>query len=662
VQGFEILLITLGVAVVIVTILRRLHLPPLLGYIIAGALVGPYGLGFLEDGEQMRYIAEFGVVFLLFMIGLELSLPKLIAMRRPLLGLGGMQVLICTGLVILVSQFLGLPWPATIAISGALALSSTAIGTKQLIEQDELHQPHGKLALSILLFQDLAAVPFLIIIPAMAATNNADGSITQTLLITLVIGSGIFVLMLAAGRWLLRPLFHLIASSRSSELFMLAALLIVLGSAFLTEHFGLSLSLGAFLAGVMLAETEYVHQIESDIQPFRDILLGLFFVSVGVMFNPSVIVEHWLWVSCIVGSLVFGKIIIIAVLAKIAGSSGHTAIRAGIALAQGGEFGLVFLSQAIDFKIIDVDVSQLVIASIVLSMAIAPLLIKKSDVIADAILKLFGKSSDEADAQQGFLKQPECAKGKKGHIIICGYGRVGQTLARFLEYEGISFVGLDLDPVRLKEAHTASEPVFFGDGNEASLKAAGIDKARLLITAFNQPKMAKKILITARRLNPDIPILVRTDDDAHLESLTIAGATEVVPDKLESSLMLAAHMLIMLGQSPQKAQQQIYQVKSNRYKMLRSFYEGEDFGHLEDQAKEKKSLHAVELTAGAYAIGQTISEIITKKGHIQVASFSRNGYKCETPSDNTLLMAGDILVIEGNQEEIYLAEEKLLQG
>ncbi len=659
-QSFEILLITLGVAVVIVTLLRRLQLPPLLGYLIAGALVGPFGFGFLEDGEEMRYIAEFGVVFLLFMIGLELSLPKLVAMRKPLLGLGGMQVLICTAIGIFGSRFFGVPWPATIAISGALALSSTAIGTKQLIEQDELHQPHGKLALSILLFQDLAAVPFLIIIPAMAATNNTDESITQTLLLTLVIGTGIFILMLAAGRWLLRPLFHLIASARSSELFMLAALLVVLGSAFLTEHFGLSLSLGAFLAGVMLAETEYAHQIESDIQPFRDILLGLFFISVGVIFNPSVILNQWLAVLGIVSGLIIGKIIIIGILARIAGSPSHTSIRAGIALAQGGEFGLVFLSQAIDFKIINIDISQLIIASIVLSMAIAPLLIKKSDIIATGLLRLLGRSGEDLESNAG--NQPIIPTSQEGHIIICGYGRVGQTLARFLEYEGIPFVGLDLDPVRLKEARTASEPVFFGDGNEDSLKAAGIDKARLLITAFNHPKVAKKILKTARRLNPDIPILVRTDDDTYLESLTIAGATEVVPDKLESSLMLASHMLILLGQSPQKAQQQIYQVKSNRYKMLRSFYEGEDFGHLEDQPKEKKSLHAIELTAGAYAIGQSLSEIATKKGHIQVASFSRNGYKCDTPSDNTLLMAGDILVIEGTQEEIYLSEEKLLQG
>lgn len=657
-QAFEILLITLSVSVITVTILRKMHLPPILGYLIAGALVGPHCFGLLENEEAMRYIAEFGVVFLLFMIGLELSFPKLIAMRRPLLGLGGMQVLICTGIALGVSLFCGISLPASIAISGAIALSSTAIGTKQLIEQDELHQPHGKLSLSILLFQDLAAVPFLIIIPAMAATNTND-SITQQLLIRLVIGAGIFIVMLAAGRWLLRPVFHLIAAARSSELFMLAALLVVLGSAFLTEHFGLSLSLGAFLAGVMLAETEYVHQIESDIQPFRDILLGLFFISVGVMFDPGIFIDHWLVVLCIVVSLIVGKIIIITVLGKLLGSSVNASFRAGIALAQGGEFGLVFLSQAIEFKIINAEVNQLVIASIVVSMALAPLLIRHSDAIANFCLKLFGQEVDESESDN--LKQPQ-GHDTKDHVIICGYGRVGQTLARFLEYEGIQYVGLEVDPVRLKEARGGSEPVYFGDGNEDSLKAAGIEKAKMLITAFNDPKKAKKILQTARRLHPTLPILVRTNDDCELDNLNDAGATEVVPDKLESSLMMAAHMLVLLGQSPQKAQQQVYQVKSNRYKMLRSFYEGENVGHLEERDKEKKSLHAVELTAGAYAIGQTISELVTKKGHFQIASFSRNGYKCDSPSENTVFRVGDIIVIEGTQEEIYIAEELLLQG
>lgn len=662
-QAYEILLITLSTSIVIVAVLRKLHLPPLLGYLIAGALVGPYGLGLLESKEEMRYIAEFGVVFLLFNIGLELSLPKLISMRRPLLGLGGLQVTICTAIALGISLFYGINLGGSIAIAGALALSSTAIATKLLVERDELQQPHGKLSLSILLFQDLAAVPFLIIIPAMSSTTGDNDSITFALLQTLFAGTVIFFLMLAAGRWLLRPLFHHIASARSSELFMLTALLVVLGSALLTEHYGLSLTLGAFLAGVMLAETEYVHQIESDMQPFRDILLGLFFISVGLMFDPAVMVDHWQALSAIVLGVVVLKLVIIAVLARLAGSPAKPSIRAGIALAQGGEFGLVFLSKALDFKLINEDVNQIIIAALVISMAIAPFLIRKSDVIADKMLDLYHKIR-RSGPRDGIEDELAIApKDQSNHVIICGYGRVGQTLARFLDYEGIPYIGLDLDPVRLKEARAASEPVFFGDGaDEATLKAAGIDNAKLFITATNNSKQAQKVVINARRLNKTVPILVRTLDDSDLEPLQIAGASEVISDKLESSLMLAKHMLVCLGQSPQKALQQINQVKSNRYTMLRSFYEGENIGHLEDTPKEKLVLHALELTENCYAVGHTLEELITKKGPIEVASFTRNGYKCQNPSPDTILQAGDIIVLEGTNEEVYLAEEKLLKG
>lgn len=662
-QAFEILLITLSTSIVIVALLRKLHLPPLLGYLIAGALVGPYAFGLLESKEEMRYIAEFGVVFLLFNIGLELSLPKLISMRRPLLGLGGLQVVICTAIAMGISLACGIKLGASIAIAGALALSSTAIATKLLVEQDELQQPHGKLSLSILLFQDLAAVPFLIIIPAMATTTSGNESITSALMQTLFAGTVIFFLMLAAGRWALRPLFHHIASARSSELFMLTALLIVLGSALLTEHYGLSPSLGAFLAGVMLAETEYVHQIESDMQPFRDILLGLFFISVGLMFDPNVLVAHWEILLAIVLSTVILKMLIIASLAKFAGSNAKIAIRAGITLAQGGEFGLVFLSKALDYKLIDEDVNQIIIAALVVSMAIAPFLIRNSELISQSMLNIIRKITGRSSTDIPEDELSTSTKEQNNHVIICGYGRVGQTLARFLDYEGIPYVGLDLDPVRLKEARAASEPVFFGDGSdEATLRAAGIKNARLFITATNNSKQAQKVVINARRLNRTIPILVRTLDDSNLEALQVAGASEVISDKLESSLMLAKHMLVCLGESPQKAQQQINQVKSNRYTMLRAFYEGQDIGHLEDNKKQKRSLHAIELTDSSYAVGQSLEEFLTKKGPITVASFTRNGYKCDSPAPNIILQSGDIIVVEGTPEETYRAEEKLLKG
>ncbi len=636
--------------------MRKLHLPPILGYLAAGCIIGPYGLGYLDSHESLSFIAEFGVVFLLFTIGLELSLPKLIAMRRSLLGLGGMQVGLCTALVLGIAMWFGMSLSVSITIAGALALSSTAVATKQLIEQDELHQEHGKLSLSILLFQDLAAVPFLIIVPSLAPAAN--GSISDTLLNALLMGAVVFVGMLAAGRWFLRPLFHNIAHAKSTELFMLAGLLLVLVSAFITEHVGLSLALGAFLAGVMLAETEYVHQIESDILPFRDILLGLFFITVGMKLDPQVVLHEWPAILAIVAGLIVAKTVIIAVLGKIAGASSHASLRSGLALAQGGEFGFALLAIAFQRNVIELHPNQIVITAIVISVAIAPILIRKSEAIANVLLPQPKKEHTDEE------RLPKDKSHFENHVIICGFGRVGQTLARFLEYEGKPFIGLDMDAVRLKEARAASEPVYYGDSSdETVLKAAGIDKAKLLIIAYDDDSRSIKVLHLIRRLNRSIPVLVRTADDRHLEQLKIAGATEVISDKLESSLMLASHMLMLLGTEPDRARQQVWEVKTNRYQLLNAYFKGSDDGHhLESGDEDQTSLHAVEITESAYAVGKTLEEFIAEKMPIQIASFSRHGYKCDAPTPHTVIQTGDVLVIIGTEDQLYLAEEKLLQG
>lgn len=661
--SFQSLLIILSIAVSTILILRRLQLPPILGYLITGMLVGPYTFGILKTPEELKTLAEFGVVFLLFTIGLELSLPKLISMRRSLLGLGGAQVVLCVAIAIGIAYYANLNWPTAITIAGALALSSTAVATKLLVEQNELHQEHGKLCLSILLFQDLAAIPFLILVPSFAIDAAGGEALTDTLLHALVIGTLVLVTMLAIGRWLLRPMFHHIASARSTELFMLSTLLIVLVSAFITEHFGLSLALGAFLSGVMLAETEYVHQIEADILPFRDILLGLFFITVGMMLDPQVLIDDWPWVLGIVFGIIVVKTVVISTLAMIAGADAKPAVRAGLILAQGGEFGFALLAIAYDRAIIESRINQIVIASIIVSIAISPLLIRKNRALAKF---LTGWNNPRHDPLENQSIPPEDEHTYRDHVIICGYGRVGQTLARFLEHEGISFVGLDIDPLRLQEARAASEPVFFGNPiDESVLKAAGIHKAKLLVLAFNDhPELIQKILHNIRRINQSLPILVRTDDDRHLEQLQRAGATEVIPEKLESSLMLVNHMLILLGISPEKARQQVWEVKENRYKMLRGYFPGHEDAMLQGGTAEqdKLSLHAVELIEGAYAVGKTLEEFMTEKKIIQIASFARNGYKCESPAPYTILEVGDILVLLARADEHELAETLLLQG
>jgi CPA2 family monovalent cation:H+ antiporter-2 len=659
-EHFESLLITLGSAVLIVALLRRMHLPPILGYLLTGMVVGPHGLGLLETGEELNFIAEFGVVFLLFTIGLELSFPKLVSMRRSLLGLGGLQVLTCTALAISAAYYFGLPWPAIIAVAGSLALSSTAVVTKQLIEQDELHQEHGKLCLSILLFQDLAAVPFLIIVPSMADTQGTP--LSEALLHALLMGGVVFVVMLAAGRWLLRPLFHLIAAAKSTELFMLTALLVVLASASLTEHLGLSLALGAFLAGVMLAETEYVHQIESDIEPFRDILLGLFFTTVGLIMNPVIAWQEWQALLLIVSSIILFKTVIITGVGYLSGASLEASIRTGLILAQGGEFGFALLALASSRNLIEEYPHQLVVTAIIISVVIAPFLIRSSGSLAKMLINFFG---NKANAQPHGAPFDKINQGSQSnHVIVCGYGRVGQTLGRFLEHEAIGFIGLDLDPLRIREARAASEPVYFGDASdEAVLRLAGIEQARLLILAFDDSTRALKTLHHIRRVNKHLPILVRTTDDRHLEQLQLAGATEVISDKLESSLMLASHMLMLLGVPPEKAHQQVWEVKTNRYKMLHGYFHGkDDYLRLGRPGREDINLHAVELTASAFALGKTLEEFTVEKLPIQLASFCRNGYKCSYPTPHTMLQAGDVLVLLGTPEHLYLAEEKLLQG
>lgn len=657
---FEGFLGILALAVIIVLILRKLQLPPILGYLIAGALAGPDVFGIFETTNDLRFLAEFGIVFLLFIIGLELSLPKLISMRRALLGLGGGQVVLCSLLTIGISIWAGLSLESAIALAGALSLSSTAVVTKQLIEQNELHQPHGKLILSILLFQDLAAVPFLIIVPA-SAPGSSDVALSEQLLTATLMGGVVVLAMVAAGRWLLRPLFHIVARARSSELFMFTALMVVLVSAFLTEHLGLSMALGAFLAGVMLAETEYAHQLESDIEPFRDIFLGFFFITVGALLNFQVLFSQWHLVLLILLGIVVFKAVIITLLAYMAKAPFSTALKSGLGLAQGGEFGFALISLAVSSKLLDSTIAQVVIASIILSIALAPFLLRKGEAIVKLCL-IFHKRPSSALDEERHITQSQSEQNN--HVIICGFGRVGQTLARFLEHEGIPYKGLDLDPNRLKEARLANEPVFFGDASQESvLKAAGITQARLIVLSFEDHKRVLRTLEIIRRLNKTIPILVRTQDDRHLENLQKAGATEVIPEKLESSLMLAAHMLIVLGASPQEAQRQITEVKSNRYRMLRCFYEGKDDAkHLETKNQQHEILHAIEITQGAFAVGKTLESMRSKDIHLTLASFFRNGYKCTHPSPDIPLQVGDVLVLKGPSDRLYIEEEKLLQG
>ncbi|MBT3048956.1 MAG: monovalent cation:proton antiporter-2 (CPA2) family protein, partial [Candidatus Thiodiazotropha sp. (ex Clathrolucina costata)] len=604
IHTLQIILVLLSVAVLTVTLFKRLHLPPILGYLIVGILVGPFGTGVIPSNEETRFLAEFGVVFLLFAIGLEFSLPQMIAMKGAVFGLGGSQVLI-TGLIIGgIAWLLGMEADAAIITGAILALSSTAIVIKQLSEQVELNSAHGRVGVSILLFQDLAVIPLLVIIPILVS-NNEQG-LLQPLSWALIKAAAVFALIMAVGHWALRPLFHEIARSRSAELFTLTVLLVSLAAAWLTHEAGLSLALGAFLAGMMLGETEYRHQIEADIRPFQDVLLGLFFITVGMRVDLLSLVPLLHWVLLLAIALILVKAGIILLLVRLSGRPLETAFRSGLLLAQGGEFGFVLLDLSLQSSLIAGEAGQILFAAIIISMAISPFLIRYNGRLAEKICHLRLPEQDYALTQD--LEHE--AEGMDQHVIICGYGRIGQNLGRLLDHEGLSYVALDLDPTIVREAHEAGEPVHFGDASRTEiLIAAGIERAAVVVVTLEDHTTALRILHQMQKLAADVPVLVRTRDDTHLEELEAAGAAEVMPEAVEASLMMGGQLLLLLKVPGSRIFKIMREIRENHYKLLRDFYHGEEAIDLEQDEGFQERLHTITLPERAFAVGHTIEDL-----------------------------------------------------
>jgi len=659
-EQFQYILILLLCAVAVVALFRRIHLPPILGYLFVGMLVGPGGFGFIPSIQNLSFLAEFGVVFLMFTIGLEFSWARIMTMRRALLGLGGIQVLLCTIVAAIAGWYFGLGPKAAFVAAGALALSSTAVVVKQLAEQHELHTVHGRLSISILLFQDLAAVLFLILIPALA--NNEHHSLVIELLFALMKGIVVFVALTLVGQWLLRPLFHEVAKSHSNELFMLAALLIALGAAWLTHHLDLSMALGAFLAGLMLGETEFRHQIEIDIRPFRDVLLGLFFITIGALFRIDTFPHHWHWVLFILISLIAFKSILIMLLTKmVGGASLSKAFRTGLILSQGGEFGFVILTVGINNDLIDPEQSQAVVAAVVLSIVVAPLLIRYNKAISNWIFKTQESTlSNENKSSQ----LAEHTAELKEHVIICGFGRVGQILARFLEQESIPSVALDLDPMRISSSSLAGENAFFGDARRPEvLAAAGLARARMIVISFADEPAALETLRYIRSLRLDIPVFVRTRNDSNLKTFQEAGATEVVPESLEASLMLASHLLLMLGVPASRILFKIRAIHADRYRIIQGFFKGtDDPTLLEEKDAARMSLHTITVTENAYAVNKTIEEISDPEAPSAIKVLTRGTTRYPDPDPKMTIQAGDVIVLYATPESLYLLGEKILRG
>jgi CPA2 family monovalent cation:H+ antiporter-2 len=565
---FANLLIILASSLVVIALFRRLRLPPVLGYLCVGLLVGPSAFDWVNESEHLPDVAELGVVFLLFSLGLEFSLSKMIALRQVVFRLGSQQVLISTALLGLLLMLLGMPMTPALLLGAGLSLSSTAIVTKELGSLGEVFSSHGQNAVGVLLFQDVVAVLLLTLVPVFAGSSEQAWywALPLTLAKTVVL----FVGLLLASRWLLPRLFHEVAASRSAELFVLLALVIVLLTAWLTHLLGLSPALGAFLAGMLLGESHYRHQIEADIRPFRDILLGVFFVSIGMLIDLQLFVSHSLLIVGLTVGLMVIKGIVVALLVKWRGSDSETAWRSGLALAQGGEFCFALMAQMQQNSMMPEALGDLLLAATFCSMLLTPLLLRAAPRIAAVLHR---KPNQEAKIEEISALNADLNQ----HVVICGYGRVGQSIGRFLRNARQPYIALDNDPVRVQEAASGESDVHYGDSSRGDLlNAVGLLRARLLVVAVDQSDIALRILKEARRLNAHVPILVRTRDDSQWADLKAAGATEVVPELLESSLMLASHALIMLGLPAHQVQEQVDQVRIDRYRLLQGFYPGSD--------------------------------------------------------------------------------------
>lgn len=647
-------LVLLAAAVLVVVVFRHLKQPPLLGYLIVGVAIGPHAFGWIRETEQVRDLAEIGVVFLMFSIGLEFSLPKLRTMRRTVFGLGSAQVLITLLIVMGVALVLGLPWQGALVLGGALAMSSTAILAKLLAERFELNSEHGRQIIGILLFQDLAVVPLLIVIPALAAPA---GDLAASIGWALLKAAAVLTVLLFFGQRVMRAWFHVVARAKSSELFVLNVLLVTLGVAYVTELAGLSLALGAFVAGVLISETEYRYRVEEDIRPFRDVLLGLFFVSIGMLLDFRVVVQN-AWVSVILVALVAAKTFLIFGIARLFGSSTSVALRTGLALGACGEFGFVLLANANNAQLITPDFLQPVLAAMVLSMLATPFIIQRSE----AIVRRLNANEWMMRAMQIHNIAVQSMSAVE-HVVICGYGRSGQNLARFLEQEKVAFIALDVDLERIREAAVAGEHVVFGDAARREvLTAAGLMRARALVVTYSDTASALRILALVQELRPGLPVVIRTHEDTDIDRLKAAGAAEVVAEIMEGSLMLASTTMMLIGTPLNRVLRRIRETREHHYHLFRGFFRGATDERDDEDSARQPRLHSVLVTPGAYCIGKRFSDLDLGALHVEVSAVRRRNVRTMEPQPDTLIEEGDVVVMLGTEEDVAAAEIKLMQG
>ncbi len=654
-EGVTLLLLLLVGSVLALALLRRAGLPTIMAYLLVGVVVGPSGLNLIEDRASAQAVAEFGVVFLMFSIGLEFSLSSLRAMRRLVFGLGVLQVLGTMVLLMLIGVTLaGLTLPAAFVLSGALAMSSTAILSKLLTERHELEQPHGREVIGVLLFQDLAVVPLIILLPALGGEGQ---DWYWPLALAFVKAAVALALVLRFGQSLMRRWLGWVAAQRSAEFFMLNVLLITIGMAAVSELLGLSMALGAFLAGMLIAETPYRIQVENDIRPFRDVLLGLFFITVGMFLDLGVAWQYAPAIAATLMAVLLVKLLVVWAASRWLGSDSGAALRSALWLATAGEFGFVLLSLGRQYELVPLPWQQIVATALVLSMLAAPLVVAASDRL---VLRLVASEWSRRSLQ--LTQIAARAMRVKAPVLILGYGRTGQHLARLLEHEGIAFIAVDHDPERVKRAQAAGENVVYGDASRPEiLKAAGLTRARAVVISFADRHAALGILELVRQLRPDVPVVVRARDEADIERMFDAGASEVIPEAIEVAVMMAVQTLVLTGQPIAKVMRRLRQLRAERYGLLRGYFSGAS--DAEDATADSLTrLDTFVVSPDSPWLGQRLGAVGLKELDVEVVAVRRRGIRGAAPDEGFVLQAGDVLILRGEPPALEAARDRLYGG
>ncbi len=655
-ESIQLIILLLVSSVLMVALFRYLRLAPMIAYFAVGLFLGPYAFGILPDSESSRHFVEFGIVFLMFTIGLEFSLPKLNSMRHILFGLGGTQVLITLATTIIFSTFLGLDLAEAFIIGSALTMSSTAIVSKILMERIDLHSRHGQLSIGILLFQDIAVIPILILIPVFNAQVIDLYSLLWISLFKIIV---LLFILFRVGRPIMNFWFGIVAKQKSRELFVLNVLMITLIFAYVTKLTGLSYALGAFIAGMLISETRYRYQVESDIASFRDILLGLFFISIGMMLNIEVFIKYYLVIFLLFAGYTIFKIVLIAFLTKMFKYELGVGIRSGIILGQAGEFSFVILALGQEQNLISGDLLQIILSVCLISMLFASFIIPFNGRIARFISKEYLRNSAKL-----VNKIEASSEDFSGHVIICGYGRGGQYLGRFLKEENISFIAIDMDLNRVNDAANAGEKVMYGDASRrVVLRAAGIERAKALVITYSDDRASTKVLNVIRETYPDLPVVVRTSDDSSIQQLQDAGATDVVPEVLEGSLMLASHALVLLDIPLTRVIRKIRSFRNERYKIFRGYFMGASEAGDDLQGQDQLQLHSIEIKNNFYLFDKLINEIPFKEFSVEIQHLRRpNMLEDIEPRPDIRLSKNDVIVILGLPNNLIQFEKFTING